>query len=225
MKVQCSECGKKYQLHPDEEPSDFQCTCGGELELKIEKQPPFPNKSPDKKLKNPKKSNETDKSSKPASKSSSRSSSGSILDSWKKQSLILIVVFILVFLIIAFNGTGLFKDLVVTNETAPSSGVRGNEITIDTTLTNNGILSTGGFNVTFQLTPENSSKNSIFLGKIRVSNLAGGETMQPDPTFTIPTNITSGNYYIRVIIDSNNEITESNENNNEIYSSRQIIIT
>lgn len=224
MKVQCSECGKEYQLQPDEEPSDFQCTCGGELELKIEKQPTFPNETSDKKRDESKKPEKDDKIGKP-SKSSSGSFSGSILDSWKKQSLILIIAFILVFLIIAFNGTGLFKDLVVTNETAPSSGVRGNEITIDTTLTNNGILSTGGFNVTFQLTPENSSKNSIFLGKIRVSNLAGGETMQPDPTFTIPTNITSGNYYIRVIIDSNNEITESNENNNEIYSSRQIIIT
>lgn len=224
MKVQCSECGKEYQLQPDEEPSDFQCTCGGELELKIEKQPTFPNETSDKKRDESKKPEKDDKIGKP-SKSSSGSFSGSILDSWKKQSLILIIAFILVFLIIAFNGTGLFKDLVITNVTAPSSGVRGNEVTIDTTLKNNGILSTGGFNVTFQLTPEKSSKNSIFLGKIRVTNLGGGENMHPDPKFTIPTNITPGNYYIRVIIDSDKEIAESDENNNEMYSSKQITIT
>lgn len=211
MKVQCSKCGKEYQLQPDEEPSDFQCTCGGELELKIGKQPSSDNEPSNKKPKKPDKPSE--------------SSSGSILDSWKKQSLILIIAFILAFLIITFNGTGLFKDLVITNVTVLSSGVRGNEITIDTTLKNNGILSTGGFNVTFQLTPEKSSKNSIFLGKIRVSNLAGGETMPQDPKFTIPTNITSGNYYIRIIIDSDKEIFESDENNNEMYSSKQITIT
>lgn len=223
MKVQCSECGKKYQLQPNEEPSDFQCTCGGELKLKIEKQPPYTNKASNNKLKKPKKPKKPNKIDK-HSKSSSGSSSGSILDDWKKQSLILIIAFILVFLIITFDGTVTFKDLVITNVTVPSSGVRDNEVTIDTTLTNNGILSTGGFNVTFQLTPEKSSKNSIFLGKIRVSNLAGGETMYPDPKFTIPTNITSGNYYIRIIIDSDKEIFESDENNNVIYSSTKITI-
>jgi predicted RNA-binding Zn-ribbon protein involved in translation (DUF1610 family) len=31
MKVQCSSCGKEYTLEPDENPSDFQCICGGEL--------------------------------------------------------------------------------------------------------------------------------------------------------------------------------------------------
>lgn len=204
MKVKCSECGKEYQLKSDEKPSDFQCTCGGEL--KPEKQA-LPENEP---------LNKPDKPSK--------SSSGSIFNDWKKQYLILITAFILVFLVIAFDGAVVFEDLVVTNVTAPSSGVGGNEITLNTTIKNNGFLSSGGFNVTFQLTPEQSSNNSIFLGKIRVSNLAGGETMQPDPTFTIPTNVTPGNYYIRVVIDSNKEISESNENNNEMYSSTKITI-
>jgi len=204
MKVQCSECGKEYQLESDEQPSDFQCICGGELKLKKQ---PSSEKEP---------LNKPDKDSK--------SSSGSIFNDWKKQYLILIIAFILVFLVIAFDGAVVFEDLVVTNVTAPASGVRGNEITLNTTIKNNGFLSTGGFNVTFQLTPEKSSNNSVFLGKIRVSNLAGGETMPPDPKFTIPTNITPGNYYIRVIIDSNKEISESNENNNEMYSSTKITV-
>jgi len=206
MKVKCSECGKEYQLKSDEKPSDFQCTCGGEL--KPEKQA-FPENEP---------LNKPDKPSK--------SSSGSIFNDWKKQYLILIIAFILVFLVIAFDGAVVFEDLVVTNVTAPSSGVRGNEITLNTTIKNNGFLSSGGFNVTFHLTPEKSFNNrdSVFLGKIRVNNLIGGETMQPDPQFTIPTNITPGNYYIRVFIDSNKEIPESDEKNDVMYSSTKITI-
>jgi membrane-bound ClpP family serine protease len=29
--VYCKECGKEYQLEPNENLSDFQCTCGGDL--------------------------------------------------------------------------------------------------------------------------------------------------------------------------------------------------
>lgn len=83
MKVRCLECGKEYQLEPDEKPSDFQCICQGELQYK------------------------TESSNKPHTPS--KSSSGSILDDWKKQYLILVMVFILVFLIIAFDGTTLFN--------------------------------------------------------------------------------------------------------------------
>ena len=206
MKVQCSNCGKKYQLEPNERPSDFQCDCGGQL--KIAKKP----------------SNAHDDFSEPLKPPKHPKSANNIFDDWKKQYLILITVFIFVSILIAFNGAVVFKDLVVTNATIPSTGERGEEITISNTIRNNGILSTGGFNATFQLTPEKSSKNSIFLGEIRVSNLYGGETLQPNPKFTIPTNITPGNYYIRVIIDSDKEVFESDENNNEMYSSTQINI-
>lgn len=83
MKVQCLECGKEYQLEPEEKSSDFQCTCGGELEY---------GKEPSAELATP-----------------FKSSSESILNDWKKQYLLLIMVFILVFLIIAFDGNNLFK--------------------------------------------------------------------------------------------------------------------
>lgn len=34
MDVKCSQCGEEYQLKPDENPSNFQCKCGGELIIK-----------------------------------------------------------------------------------------------------------------------------------------------------------------------------------------------
>jgi hypothetical protein len=34
--VRCKECGKEYQLKSSDNPSDFQCDCGGYLEYKIE---------------------------------------------------------------------------------------------------------------------------------------------------------------------------------------------
>lgn len=194
MIVQCSKCGEEYQLKPDENPSDFQCKCGGELIHK-----------PDKPTKTPKPSK-------------------SIFDDWKKQYMIVIAVIFLVFILIAVDSAVFFGDLVVTNVTVPSTGTSGKEISIPNTIENKGILPTGDCNVTFQFTPEKDSKNIIFLGKIRLSELASGEIKNQDTKFTVPTNITPGKYYIRVVVDSNKEVHESNETNNEIYSSTQVNI-
>ena len=34
--VKCMKCGKEYELKPDNNPSDFQCDCGGNLEFKAD---------------------------------------------------------------------------------------------------------------------------------------------------------------------------------------------
>ncbi|MDO5836229.1 MAG: CARDB domain-containing protein [Methanobacterium sp.] len=223
MKVQCSRCGEEYQLELDENPSDFQCKCGGELIIRDE-----PTNTPeslndtldDLNISELESSENTpDYPEKKASESSK-----SIFDNWKKQYMIVIVVIILVFAIIAVDSAVFFRDLVVTNVTVPSTGGIGKEINIPNTIKNNGILPTGDCNVTFQFTPEQNSKNVIFLGKIHLSDLGSGEIKNQNTKFTVPRNITPGKYYIRVIVDSNKEIYESNENNNEIYSSTAVNI-
>ncbi len=208
MKVQCLKCGEEYQLNPDENPSDFQCKCGGELIHKPDK----PTKSPDKPTKSPDKPTKSPKPSK------------SIFDDSKKQYMIVVAVVILVFILIAVDSAVFFGDLVVTNVTVPSTAVSGQEIIIPNTIKNNGILPTDDCNITFQFTPEQNSKNIIFLGKIRLSELASGEIKNQDTKFTVPPNITPGKYYVRVVVDSNKELYESNETNNEIYSSTQFNI-
>lgn len=212
MIVACSKCGKEYKLEPDESPSDFQCVCGGEL---------HPAEVPSKK---PDNLGESPKLESPKSESPKPESSGSIFDNWKKQYLIVIGIVVLVFILIAIDSAALFGDLVIINITAPSTGENSKEIIIPNTIKNNGILPTGDFNVTFQFTPEKNSKNIIFIGKIRVSDLASGETKNQDTKFTLPNNITTGKYYIRVVVDSDKEIIESNESNNEVYSSTPIYI-
>lgn len=221
MKVQCSRCGEEYELKPDENPSDFQCKCGGELIHTPDK----PSKTPEsiifdnRETETPKPPNNTI----PKQETETPKSS-SIFDDWKKQYMVVIAVVFLVFILIAVDSAVFFGDLVVTNVTVPSTGAIGKEISIPNTIKNQGILPTGDCNVTFQFTPEQNSKNIIFLGKIRLSDLASGEIKNQNTKFTVPQNMTPGRYYIRVVVDSNKEIYEADENNNEIYSSTQVNI-
>jgi DNA-directed RNA polymerase subunit RPC12/RpoP len=208
VKVQCSKCGEAYYLKSDENPSDFQCKCGGELIIKYE---------PTKILESPKNTSNGREIKTPES-------SNSIFDDWKKQYMIIVGVIILVFALIAVDSSVIFGDLVLTNVTAPSTAVRGQTIIIPHTINNNGILPTNDCNVTFQFTPGKNSENIIFLGKIRISELFSGDIITQNTTFTVPQNMTPGRYYIRVVVDSNKEIYEANENNNEIYSSTQVNI-
>lgn len=205
MKVQCSKCGKYYQLEPDERPSDFQCDCGGEL--KIAKEP----------------STASDDSSNLSEPSKTLKSSDSIFDDWKKQYLIVIAVVFLVIGLIAADSFNLLCDPVLTNLTVPSNVVRSGEIILPNTIENQGILPTNDFNITFQFAPEKSPNNIIFLGKIRMSDIAGGDVRDQKTNFKVPKNIKPGQYYIRVVVDSDNELFESNEDN-DFYSSKQVNI-
>lgn len=205
MKVQCSKCGKKFQLEPDENPSDFQCNCGGEL--KIAKDP----------------SNAYQDFSKPPKPSKTHKSPNSIFDDWKKQYLVIIVVFFSILILISFNSYNIPGDPVLTDLKIPSTGISGGEIIIPNTIENQGFLPTNDFNVTFQFAPEKSPKNIIFLGKIRMDDLAGGEVKSQQTNFTVPSNIKPGRYFIRVVLDSDKELLESNEDN-DFYSSKQVTI-
>jgi len=86
MDVKCSQCGEEYQLKPDENPSNFQCKCGGELIIKPDEATNIP--KPSKHTPN----NQETKTPEP---------SKSIFDDWKKQYMIVIAVVFLVFIIIA----------------------------------------------------------------------------------------------------------------------------
>ena len=39
--AKCEKCGKEYQLEPKDDPSDFQCECGGELKYKDSEEVPI----------------------------------------------------------------------------------------------------------------------------------------------------------------------------------------
>ena len=113
------------------------------------------------------------------------------------------------------------KDLIVTQVTAPSSGVKGNTITVPNTIKNQGNTATGGFYVRFYLI----SNSSIFIGQRYISSLAAGASNSQNTKLSIPINITSSSYYIDVYADSSKIVSESKEYNNYKYSSTKIQIT
>ena len=207
----------------DENPSDFQCDCGGEVEITkdvLNTPNTLPKTSDTLKTHQPRKTYENPKQTKLSKNSGS---SDSIFEDWKKQYIIIIATSLLIFGLIAAHSAGFFPDIVLTNLTVPSTGVSGGEITIPTMIENKGFITTNDFNVTFQFAPEKNPKNVIFLGKIRMSELAGGKVKSQNTKFTVPSNIKSGQYFIRVVVDSDKEIYESNENN-DFYSSKQVTI-
>jgi hypothetical protein len=207
----------------DENPSDFQCDCGGEVEIVkdvLNTPNTLPKTSATFKTHKPLKTSENTKQTKLSKNSGS---SDSIFEDWKKQYIIVIATSLLIFGLIAADSAGFFPDIVLTNLTVPSTGVSGGEITMPTIIENKGFITTNDFNVTFQFAPEKSPKNVIFLGKIRMSKVAGGKVKSQNTKFTIPSNIKPGQYFIRVVVDSDKEIYESNEDN-DFYSSKQVTI-
>jgi len=85
---------------------------------------------------------------------------------------------------------------------------------------NQGVTDAGAFSVGFYLSTDTTiTADDIRLGTIRIeslpvtSNSASGFTIPPQ-TFTIPTSVNTGWYYIGVLVDSENDVRESDERNN-----------
>ena len=115
------------------------------------------------------------------------------------------------------------QDLTVTNVVAPITGTKGATIIVQNTVKNLGNTATKGFWVAYYITTSTTSTN-IYIGERYISSLAAGAINQQNTQLTIPTNISSGNYLIKVKADSTSLIKESNENNNIMYSPGKINI-
>ena len=116
-----------------------------------------------------------------------------------------------------------FKDLVVSNVTAPTIGVKGQTITLPNTIKNQGNTATTGFYVNYYLRASTTS-TKYYIGKRYISSLAAGASNKQNTVLTIPTTVPSASYYILVYADSTNLIKESNENNNVRYSTTKISV-
>jgi len=109
------------------------------------------------------------------------------------------------------------QDLTVTNIVSPTTAVKGSKIIVSNTVKNLGNTATNGFWVAYYLTTSTTSTD-IYIGERYISSLASGASNQQNTQLTIPTNISSSNYYIMVKADSTGLIKESDENNNIMYS-------
>ena len=99
--AKCVECGKEYELGEDENPADFQCECGGDLEHAIATQPT---------------SDKTPKSSE---------SSKGILEIWNQQpttiKAISIIGVFLVLVVLIIGITGMFSTTQNTTQSPATS--------------------------------------------------------------------------------------------------------
>ncbi|MDH4232222.1 MAG: S8 family serine peptidase, partial [Nitrospirota bacterium] len=119
-------------------------------------------------------------------------------------------------------------DLIVSSLSAPQSAVTGTEIIVANTVSNTGLGASWGFYVGIYL----STDAVITLSDTRIGRRyidwlepAGSPYPYPsesgdDTVVTIPDTVPEGTYYIGLIADYRNSITESNESNNVSDSSQ-----
>jgi len=106
-------------------------------------------------------------------------------------------------------------DLILNGVTAPVSGTRGSSISVSTSVKNQGSVNAGSFTIAFYLSSDDAITTSDFkLGEKTVKSLNKGNTTTVSGSFTIPSGIATGNYYVGVIVDANATIMETDESNN-----------
>ena len=115
------------------------------------------------------------------------------------------------------------KDLVVSQVTVPSKGVKGCGIVVSNTIKNQGKSASGGFWVNYYL-KNNSTSPSNYVGHRYINGLAAGSTSHQNTHLLIPTTMRTGSYYLVSLADAGRNVTESNENNNYRYSTGKILI-
>ncbi|MBL1211091.1 Calx-beta domain-containing protein, partial [Geminocystis sp. GBBB08] len=131
------------------------------------------------------------------------------------------------------NNTGIIDGSMITVkhkrdlsgayfEAKPDSLKAGDSFTVDFKVKNTEVGFINGFWVDFYLSTNSTiSISDKFLGDFWVSNLSGNSTTTTlSKTLFLPSlsdsfwNATLGNYYIGMIVDSTNSVTETNESNN-----------
>jgi hypothetical protein len=127
-----------------------------------------------------------------------------------------------------FNLAASLPDLIVTQVDGPSSGARGERISITYTVKNQGNVTTARHTeIAFYLSTDiNITTEDIPLGKGDIPVLAPGASFTGTRWERIRRDILPGNYYyIGAIVDPRNRITEYNEGNNTGYDSTPITIS
>ena len=106
-------------------------------------------------------------------------------------------------------------DLVVTALSGPTSGTKGNRITVTATVRNQGQASAGSSTLTFYLSLDGTVTSSdIKLGDKSINTLSAGGSQNVNVQVTIPSSTATGTYYIGAIADRTGIIAETNEGNN-----------
>jgi len=115
------------------------------------------------------------------------------------------------------------SDLIVSKLTVQSTGIRGCDIAVKNTITNKGNGASGSFWVKYYLKTNLTSTN-YYIGKRYISGIKAGSTNTQNTIIYIPTNMRLGSYLLMASADTTKNLSESNENNNNGYSSNHVKI-
>lgn len=111
-------------------------------------------------------------------------------------------------------------DLRVINQaSSPSSGIAGiTSVTTSCVVRNYGNATAGASTLKYYLSTNSTySTNDTYLGSDAVGTLAAGTQGSENFSFTLPSGLNPGTYYILFRADANLNVSESNENNNVSY--------
>jgi hypothetical protein len=108
---------------------------------------------------------------------------------------------------------------------SPSSASRGSTITVEFTFMNIGSANSGEFNIGFYLSSNDTITTSdrLLATNVGASANAGG-LVTFSRSLTIPNNVTPGTYYIGILLDKDNDVTEWSDGNNGLAQPRTITI-
>jgi len=117
-------------------------------------------------------------------------------------------------------------DLVANWLSGPTSGTAGSSYTVTRAFQNSGSASAGSFTYGIYLSTNNfiSTSDILAYSYTYSSGMASGSSSNISISVTIPSSISSGSYYWGLLVDINNTVSESNENNNALATSGTITI-
>ena len=117
-----------------------------------------------------------------------------------------------------------YPDLTVDYLSASwTSADAGDSKSISTRIKNDGDASSGSFRWALYLSTDTTITTSdIQLDYWTQSSISAGSTRTSTKSVTIPSSITGGYYYVGMIVDINNQVSESDEGNNDDYDTGRI---
>ncbi len=116
-------------------------------------------------------------------------------------------------------------DLIMSSVSAPGTANVGQQITVTSSVKNQGSGGAGGSKVGLYISADQLITTSdTFMGYASVISLAAGAEQTLNSTVTIPVSVNEGTYYVGAIADYSNIVIETDETNNAL-AGNQITIT
>lgn len=110
-------------------------------------------------------------------------------------------------------------DLTVPDVSSDSEGTAGGLMNVTTSVRNIGAGDAGSFVVELYLSPDTElTDDDILLGMGKIPELPAGTQSDGNAPTPIPVNMTPGVYYFGILVDGENDVTESNETNNILFA-------